>query len=146
MSCDPGYTGTLINFVWSVCDLVIYGVLLLAICYFAGLFVGEVMGRFVGLNANVGGVGFAMLFLLLLCSYSETVKNSLQNERLCSGLKFWQNMYIPVVIAMSASQDVVKAVKSGWLAISCGITTHCPQSLPYTLRQQDLLSVSILRS
>lgn len=80
------------------------------------------MGRLVGLNANVGGVGFAMLFLLLLCSYSETVKTSLKNERFSDGLRFWQNMYIPVVIAMSASQDVVKAVRSGWLAILCGVT------------------------
>ena len=102
--------------------MVIYGVLLLSLCYFAGLFVGEVMGMLVGLNANVGGVGFAMLFLLLLCSYSETVKTSLKNERFSDGLKFWQNMYIPVVIAMSASQDVVKAVRSGWLAILCGVT------------------------
>jgi len=102
--------------------LVIYGVLLLSLCYFAGLFVGEITGRLVGLNANVGGVGFAMLFLLLLCSYSETVKTSLKNERFSDGLRFWQNMYIPVVIAMSASQDVVKAVRSGWLAILCGIT------------------------
>lgn len=103
-------------------DLVIYGVLLLSLCYFAGLFVGEVMGKVVGLNANVGGVGFAMLFLLLLCSYSETVKAALKNGRFSDGLTFWQNMYIPVVVAMSASQDVVKAVKSGWLAILCGIT------------------------
>ena len=95
---------------------------MLSLCYFAGLFVGEVMGRLVGLNANVGGVGFAMLFLLLLCSYSETVKTSLKNERFSDGLRFWQNMYIPVVIAMSASQDVVKAVRSGWLAILCGVT------------------------
>lgn len=102
--------------------MVIYGVLLLSLCYFAGLFVGEITGRLVGLNANVGGVGFAMLFLLLLCSYSETVKTSLKNERFSDGLRFWQNMYIPVVIAMSASQDVVKAVRSGWLAILCGIT------------------------
>ena len=102
--------------------MVIYGVLLLSLCYFAGLFVGEVMGKVVGLNANVGGVGFAMLFLLLLCSYSETVKTALKNGRFCSGLTFWQNMYIPVVVAMSASQDVVKAVRSGWLAILCGIT------------------------
>lgn len=102
--------------------MVIYGVLLLSLCYFAGLFVGEVTGWFVGLNANVGGVGFAMLFLLLMCSYSETVKTSLRNERFSDGLKFWQNMYIPVVIAMSASQDVVKAVRSGWLAILCGVT------------------------
>ena len=102
--------------------MVIYGVLLLSLCYFAGLFVGEVTGRLVGLNANVGGVGFAMLFLLLLSSYSETVKTSLKNERFSDGLRFWQNMYIPVVIAMSASQDVVKAVRSGWLAILCGIT------------------------
>ena len=103
-------------------DLVIYGVLLLSLCYFAGLFVGEVMGKVVGLNANVGGVGFAMLFLLLLCSYSETVKAALKNGRFSDGLTFWQNMYIPVVVAMSASQDVVKAVRSGWLAILCGIT------------------------
>lgn len=103
-------------------DLVIYGVLLLSLCYFAGLFVGEVMGRLVGLNANVGGVGFAMLFLLLLCSYSETVKAALKNGRFSDGLTFWQNMYIPVVVAMSTSQDVVKAVRSGWLAILCGIT------------------------
>ena len=102
--------------------MVIYGVLLLSLCYFAGLFIGEVTGSLVGLNANVGGVGFAMLFLLLLCSYSETVKTSLKNERFSDGLRFWQNMYIPVVIAMSASQDVVKAVRSGWLAILCGIT------------------------
>ena len=102
--------------------MVIYGVLLLSLCYFAGLFVGEITGRLVGLNANVGGVGFAMLFLLLLCSYWETVKTSLKNERFSDGLRFWQNMYIPVVIAMSASQDVVKAVRSGWLAILCGIT------------------------
>ena len=95
---------------------------MLSLCYFAGLFVGEVTGRLVGLNANVGGVGFAMLFLLLLSSYSETVKTSLKNERFSDGLRFWQNMYIPVVIAMSASQDVVKAVRSGWLAILCGIT------------------------
>ena len=95
---------------------------MLSLCYFAGLFVGEVTGRLVGLNASVGGVGFAMLFLLLLCSYSETVKKSIRNERFSDGLRFWQNMYIPVVIAMSASQDVVKAVRSGWLAILCGIT------------------------
>ena len=95
---------------------------MLSLCYFAGLFVGEVMGGLAGLNANVGGVGFAMLFLLLLCSYSETVKTCLKNERFSDGLRFWQNMYIPVVIAMSASQDVVKAVRSGWLAILCGIT------------------------
>ncbi|NLD05913.1 MAG: malonate transporter subunit MadL [Synergistaceae bacterium] len=102
--------------------MVIYGVLLLAVCYFAGLFVGELTGILVGLNANVGGVGFAMLFLLLLFSYSETVKKNLKSERFSDGLKFWQNMYIPVVIAMSASQDVVKAIRSGWLAITCGIT------------------------
>lgn len=102
--------------------MVIYGVLLLAVCYFTGLFVGELMGRLVGVNANVGGVGFAMLFLLLICSYSKTVKKNLKSERFSDGLKFWQNMYIPVVIAMSASQDVVKAIRSGWLAIMCGIT------------------------
>lgn len=102
-------------------DLVIYGVLLLSLCYFAGLFFGEITGRLVGLNANVGGVGFAMLFLLLLCTYSERIKKSLLCGGFRDGIKFWQNMYIPVVVAMTASQDVVKALKSGWLAIACGV-------------------------
>ncbi len=87
------------------------------------------MGRLVGLNANVGG-SICDALLLLLCSYSETVKKNICNEGLCSDSGSGR-IHIPVVIAMSASQDVVKAVRSGWLAILCGITLTVP-ALPYT--------------
>ena len=46
--------------------MAIYGVALLAACYIVGIFLGDVFGGLVGVKANVGGVGFAMLFLILL--------------------------------------------------------------------------------
>jgi malonate transporter MadL subunit len=38
-----------------------------------------------------------------------------------SGVNFWNAMYIPIVVAMAASQDVIAAVTSGWLAIVAGV-------------------------
>lgn len=46
--------------------MAIYGVALLAACYIVGIFLGDMFGALVGVKANVGGVGFAMLFLILL--------------------------------------------------------------------------------
>ncbi len=45
--------------------LVIYGVALLSICLISGLFVGGLLGKIVGVQANVGGVGIAMVLLIL---------------------------------------------------------------------------------
>ena len=103
--------------------MVIYGVALLSLCYIAGMFAGHVLGCLVGLNANVGGVGFAMLFLLLLFHFNILGKMSEDRRtRITEGISFWQNMYIPVVIAMAASQNVLKAFESGYMAIACGVT------------------------
>jgi hypothetical protein len=41
--------------------MVIYGVALLSICMLAGVFVGDLLGDLIGVQANVGGVGIAML-------------------------------------------------------------------------------------
>jgi malonate transporter MadL subunit len=46
--------------------MVIYGVALLALCLLAGLFTGELLGQLIGVEANVGGVGIAMLLLILV--------------------------------------------------------------------------------
>lgn len=46
--------------------MVIYGVALLAFCYLTGVFLGDILGALLGVKANVGGVGFAMLFLIIL--------------------------------------------------------------------------------
>ncbi len=45
--------------------MVIYGVALLSFCMLAGIFIGEMIGKAIGIDANVGGVGIAMLMLII---------------------------------------------------------------------------------
>jgi malonate transporter MadL subunit len=47
--------------------MTIYGVAILAGSYIIGLLLGETLGSLLNINANVGGVGFAM-FLLMFAS------------------------------------------------------------------------------
>ena len=98
--------------------MVIYGVALLSICMLAGVFVGDLLGDLIGVQANVGGVGIAMLLLILLSNLSHhQLKLSPITE---TGVNFWNAMYIPIVVAMAASQNVLAAVSSGWMAIIAG--------------------------
>lgn len=99
--------------------MIIYGVALLALCYLAGVVLGEWLGYLMGINANVGGVGIAML--LLLAVTSQTGDRFKLAPITQSGITFWSAMYIPIVIAMAARQNVFAAVSSGWLAILAGV-------------------------
>lgn len=49
--------------------MIIYGVAFLAFCTLVGIWVGELLGKLIGVPANVGGVGIAMLLLIGLGSY-----------------------------------------------------------------------------
>ena len=98
--------------------MIIYGVALLAACLLAGLYVGELLGQLLGVQANVGGVGIAML-LLVLASGSQRFK-PLVTGASATGINFWSAMYIPIVVAMAASQNVVAAVDGGLLALLAG--------------------------
>ena len=101
--------------------MVIYGTALLSICLLAGLVVGELLGNLIGVNKNVGGVGFAMLLLVLLCdSLHRSGRLEPPSER---GIAFWSAIYIPIVVAMAASQNVVAAIKGGWVAVCAGVFT-----------------------
>lgn len=97
----------------------IYGVALLAGCMFAGSFVGNLLGMLTGLNSDIGGVGFAMI-LLLLATNSKTV-NKIMPAGYTKGIEFWKEMFIPVIIALSASQNVASAIDGGLLAVAAGI-------------------------
>ena len=97
----------------------IYGVALLSGCMFIGSFIGNILGLITGVNSDVGGVGFAML-LLLLATNSKKV-NSFLPKDYEKGIDFWSKMFIPVIIAMSMSQNVVAALSEGWLAIAAGL-------------------------
>ena len=99
--------------------MVIYGVALLSFCMLAGIFIGEMIGKAIGIDANVGGVGIAMLMLIIFSnSSSKRYQLSSITE---SGVNFWSAMYIPIVVAMAAKQNVIAALSSGWMAIIAGI-------------------------
>lgn len=98
--------------------MIIYGVALLAICTLLGVLIGDLLGAIIGVKANVGGVGFAMLLLLFA---SEHLKRTGRfTEPSAQGVGFWTAMYIPVVVAMAAQQNVLGAVKGGPMAILAG--------------------------
>ena len=99
----------------------IYGVALLAACMFAGSFIGNLLGLATGLGSDIGGVGFAMLLLLLITN-SKKISEKLP-KGYEKGLNFWKEMFIPVVIAMSASQNVFGAISGGVLALVAGIAS-----------------------
>lgn len=99
--------------------MVVYGVALLSACMLAGLVVGDLLGILIGVKANVGGVGIAMLLLIL---FSDHLKRTLRMNALAEqGILFWSAMYIPIVVAMAAQQDVVAAVKGGPAALLAGV-------------------------
>lgn len=98
--------------------MVIYGVALLAVCSLIGLLVGEALGALIGVKANVGGVGFAMILLLVATDW--LAKHSRFKPVSASGVTFWSLMYIPIVVAMAAQQNVLGAIKGGPLAFLAG--------------------------
>ena len=97
----------------------IYGVAILAACFLTGQFLGELLGIWLKIDGNVGGVGFAMLFLILLSDWMK--KKKYLPDETEKGILFWSAMYIPVVIAMSATQNVKAALSGGWVAVLVGV-------------------------
>lgn len=96
----------------------IFGLGVVAACYFAGNLVGRLLGQLIGIGGNVGGVGVGMLFLVLFAAWRE--KNGGLNERTANGIKFLSAIYIPVIVAMAGKQNVVAAVGGGFTALLAG--------------------------
>jgi len=99
--------------------MVIYGVALLAFCTIAGLYVGDLLGIAIGVQANVGGVGFAMLLAIVGSNWLKRRDGITSPTE--QGIAFWNAIYIPVVVAMAAQQNVVAALSSGLVAILAGV-------------------------
>jgi malonate transporter MadL subunit len=108
----------------------IYGVGILAGCFLIGHILGDYLGKLFHLTGNLGGVGFAMLILVVCNDYFKK-KNLIPTETE-NGILFWSTMYIPVVVAMSATQNVKAALSGGWVAILVGIlaTVACYLLIP----------------
>lgn len=91
--------------------MTIFGVALLAICTLIGVFLGDVLGILLGVKANVGGVGLAMM--LLMAARVWLIQRGTLSHGIKLGVEFWATMYIPIVVAMAAQQNVVAAVRGG---------------------------------
>ena len=99
--------------------MIIYGVALLSACTLTGLFLGDLLGAAIGVQANVGGVGIAMLLLLVMVHFAG---DHFRADALSSnGINFWSAMYIPIIVAMAAKQNVIAAVAGGSLALVAGV-------------------------
>lgn len=99
--------------------MTIYGTSLLAFCVVCGLLLGRLLGLAMGLDANVGGVGVAMIMLIVLGGKLQ--EKGLMGSSTSGGVVFWSSIYIPVVVAMAASQNVVSALQGGPAAILAGV-------------------------
>ena len=99
--------------------MVIYGVGILAASLLGGNALGNLIGQLMGIDANVGSVGIAMLLLLGLTSLRAPGFSL--GPMSAQGISFWSAMYIPIVIAMAAKQNVIAAVSSGPMALLAGV-------------------------
>ena len=99
--------------------MAIYGAALLSLCLVGGLIGGRLIGLAIGIDANVGGVGIAMLLLILICGRLQAAERMPAPTE--SGILFWSSIYIPIVVAMAASQNVRGAITGGPAAVVAGL-------------------------
>lgn len=95
--------------------MIIYGTALLALCHLLGIFLGDLLGQALGVKTNVGGVGIAMLLLITARIYMH--RKGILPKLTELGVEYWGAMYIPVVVAMAAQQDMVSALRGGPVAL-----------------------------
>ena len=101
--------------------MTISGVALLAICTLLGSVLGDWLGIALGVKANVGGVGIAMM--LLIAARFWLFRHGRLSQGVMLGVGFWGALYIPIVIAMAAQQNVVSALKSGPVVVVAALGT-----------------------
>lgn len=94
--------------------MIIYGTALLAVSYLLGVFLGGLLGKLLGVDANIGGVAIAMI--LLIVGKEILAKKGYLPKSTQFGVLYWAGMYIPIVVAMAAGQDVVAALSGGTVA------------------------------
>ena len=100
--------------------MVIYGTALLSGCLIAGVVAGQMLGYLVGVDKNIGGVGIAMLLLILGSDWLQ--RSGRIQPPTKQGILFWSSIYIPIVVAMAASQNVLAAVNGGLIALIAGVS------------------------
>lgn len=101
--------------------MIIYGTAILAICHLLGDYLGNTLGLLLGVKANVGGVAISMILLIL--AKEILMKKGYLPQVTQFGVLYWSGMYIPIVVAMSAGQNVVAALSGGIVSIIVAVTS-----------------------
>ncbi|EPF88093.1 malonate transporter subunit MadL [Acinetobacter gyllenbergii] len=101
--------------------MIIYGTAILAICHLLGDYLGNTLGSLLGVQANVGGVAISMILLIL--SKEVLTKKGYLPQITQFGVLYWSGMYIPIVVAMSAGQNVVAALSGGMLGLAVSVAS-----------------------
>ena len=84
----------------------------------------------------MGREGFAILLLLFVGNYPKFTFT--KKPDFIHGMNFWKKMYIPVVVAMAASQNVYRMLTSGIVAIVGGAAAVAfPFLLLYILHKRE---------
>src|SRR5262249_35028358 len=109
---------------------------LLAACHLAGIILGDLLGEAIGVKTNVGGVGIAMLLLIFARLYLH--RSGRLNSTSEQGVQYWGALYIPVVVAMAAQQNVVAALRGGPVALlaAAGSVLICAAFVSFINRRE----------
>lgn len=99
--------------------MTIYGTAILSLCLIVGLSLGRMLGQACGIDADIGGVGIAMLLLIIGTDWLH--RTGRMKPATDEGIRFWGSIYIPVVVAMAASQNVRAALSGGVMATLAGV-------------------------
>ena len=99
--------------------MIIYGTALLAVCHLLGIIIGDLLGHALGVQSNVGGVGIAMLLLIIARVYLH--RSGHLSAASANGVHYWGAIYIPVVVAMAMQQNVVAALRGGPVALIAAV-------------------------
>ncbi|MCX7982493.1 MAG: malonate transporter subunit MadL [Syntrophales bacterium] len=95
----------------------IYGLAILTGVFLLGELIGYSLGKLLHVG-DVGGVGFAMLFLIILTNtkfWEEKVA-----EKTKSGIQFIGAIYVPIIVAMVLQSNIIGAFKGGFIAFLAG--------------------------
>lgn len=96
----------------------IFGFAILSVFYLVGKLIGMFFGSFVNVE-DIGGVAFAMLFLVLLTNSKWWGK---VDANIKHGIEIASALYLPVVVAMVFQTDVAGAFASGPVALVAGLS------------------------
>jgi|SRR4051812_47683910 malonate transporter MadL subunit len=123
--------------------MIIYGTALLAACHLLGIFLGDLLGHALGVKTNVGGVGIAMLLLIVARLYMQKTGKLPKLTEL--GVEYWGALYIPVVVAMAAQQDMVTAMRGGPVALlsALGAVAVCACVIAVLNRMERRVPVAV---